>query len=97
MKYSLVIRDKAFSELEDAYSWYEQQQKGLGELFLSEFKEYSKIIQSSPESFEKKYKDFRELLLKTFPYFIVYQIDKNTVVVFSVFHTSRNPKRKYKG
>ena len=69
MKYKLVIRDRAYSEIEEAYDWYEFQQQDLGELFLKEFIEYSDLIISSPESFHKKYRDFRELLLKTFPLF----------------------------
>ena len=44
MKYRLIIRDKAYSELEEAYDWYEFQQHGLGEQFLAEFKIYSKTI-----------------------------------------------------
>ena len=96
MKYRLIIRDKAYREIEEAYDWYELQQFGLGEKFLSEFITCSDLILSTPDSFQKKYKDFRELLLKNFPYFIVYTIHKSRIVVFSVFHTSRNPRMKYR-
>ncbi|MBI2966516.1 MAG: hypothetical protein HYY40_01715 [Bacteroidetes bacterium] len=45
---------------------------------------------------QTKYKNFREALLKRFPYLIVYEIVKDKTVIHSFFHTSRNPKKKYK-
>jgi hypothetical protein len=36
MNYSLVLRDKALSEIEEAFNWYEMQQTELGEKFLEQ-------------------------------------------------------------
>ena len=48
-----------------------------------------------PEYFGKVKKNFRQAALKRFPFVIVYEIIKAEVVVFAVFHTSKNPKGKF--
>jgi len=39
--------------------------------------------------------NYREIILRKYPFVITYRIDKNTVKVINIIHTSRNPvKRK---
>jgi mRNA-degrading endonuclease RelE of RelBE toxin-antitoxin system len=80
----------------EAYDWYEQQSKGLGEIFLSELNTCYKKIETQPTFYKKAKKNFRQIRLKRFPYLVVYEILKSEVVVFAVFHTSRNPNSKFK-
>jgi plasmid stabilization system protein ParE len=96
MKYELVLREKALDELHEAYFWYEDKQKGLGERFLKTANDFLKVIQKNPHSFKTTYRIFREVWLRKFPFLIVYFKDekKNKIVIVSVFHTSRNPKSK---
>lgn len=94
--YSLLIKPRAIQMTKEAYRWYEEQKAGLGEEFLEELdKDYDKL-QSHPKYFGKVKNNFRQSSLKRFPYVIVYEIMKNGVVVFAVFHTKRNPKLKFK-
>jgi ParE toxin of type II toxin-antitoxin system, parDE len=79
----------------DAYKWYETQKQGLGEEFLDELDGAYLKLESHPEYFGKVKKNFRQVALKRFPFVIVYEIIKTEVVVFAVFHTSRNPKGKF--
>ena len=80
----------------DAYDWYEQQKNGLGELFLKELDENYGKLQSYPTAYSKRTGKYRQLILKKFPYIIVFKIIKTEVLVYAVFHTSRNPKDKLK-
>jgi plasmid stabilization system protein ParE len=98
MNYKLILREKALSEIEEAFNWYEAQQTGLGEKFLEAILHYAKVILKNPNSFKTTYKNFKEIPVKKFPYLIVYFIDerKNKIIILSVFHTSRNPKRKFR-
>ncbi|MEP7170157.1 MAG: type II toxin-antitoxin system RelE/ParE family toxin [Bacteroidota bacterium] len=98
MNYRLVLREKALTEIEEGYNWYETQQTGLGEKFLDAILSYAKVILKNPGSFKTTYKNFKEIPIKKFPYLIVYFIDerKNMIVIISVFHTSRNPQRKFR-
>jgi len=67
------------------------------EQFLDYFKGYLKILKTNPELFSiKKPPFFRELPLKKFPFVIIYEIFQNEVIIYSVFHTSRNPKKSRK-
>ena len=81
----------------DAYDWYELQKDGLGELFLKELDENYDKLQSFPAAYGKREGNYRHINLKKFPYVVVFKIIKTTVLVYAVFHTSRNPKDKLKG
>ncbi len=94
--YSLIIKPRAILMTKDAYDWYEEQKPGLGEEFLDELDGIYNKLSSHPEYFGKVKKNFRQAALKRFPFVIVYEIIKKEVVVFAVFHTSRNSKFKFR-
>lgn len=79
-----------------AYDWYEEQRPGLGGEFLKESDWMYSKLSSHPEYFGRIKKNFRQAALKRFPFVIIYEIIKSEVVVFAVFHTSRNPKFKFR-
>ncbi len=97
MKYRFGIRDKAVAEMHEAFNWYQKQQSGLGDKFISELEGYFHVINTNPKSFKRSYKVYREIPLKIFPFVIVYFINEaeKIVVIISVFHTSRNPENKF--
>jgi len=82
--------------INDSYDWYEEQLQGLGEIFLDELDKCFKKLQSNPVSNPKIVKNFRQARLKRFPYVIIFEMIKTDLVIFSVFHTRRNPKNKFK-
>lgn len=92
----LVIKPRAIQMTKAAYEWYEEQKPGLGEELLEELDTYYDKLRFHPEYFGKVKKNFRQVALKRFPYVIVYEIIKNEVAVFAVFHTKRHPKLKFK-
>lgn len=95
MVFKIVISGLAESEIEETIKFYESRRKGLGKQFLEYFKGYLKILKTNPELFSiKKPPFYRELPLKKFPFVIVYEIFQNEVIIYSVFHTSRNPTKK---
>ena len=94
--YKLKITDKAEAEYQEAYWFYEDKQLGLGVRYEVEIEKLIHLLLKRPHLFSRKYKHFREALVKHFPYFIVYEIIIDTVVIHSFFHTSRNPKKKHK-
>jgi len=94
--YQLIIRPRATGMAEKAYNWYEEQQPGLGKLFIAELISCYDKIETWPAAYTIINKNYRQIILKTFPYVVVYEIFEENVVVFSVFHTSRSPRKKFK-
>jgi len=96
MTYRLIIKDRANLEIEDAVWYYEKKRKGLGESFLKELDHTFILISNVPELFNLKYRNTREVLIKRFPFLVVYEIEGETVIVYSVFHARQNPRKKYR-
>lgn len=96
MKYKLEVQPGAEEDTWRAYIWYEEQHEGLGEFFLKELEIFYKKLETTPEIFSSIIKQYRQAILKQFPYVIVYEISRTKVIVYAVFHTSRNPKNKIK-
>ena len=93
--YQLILKPAAIQMAKDAYDWYEEQQNNLGEVFLSALNDCLTRIRQYPKANSKIKKNYRQARIKKFPYVVVYEIIRNEIVVFSIFHTRRNPKNKY--
>ena len=90
--------DKADEEFIEAIDWYEEQQEGLAERFIKELYNLYHAILLNPIGYQKIRKGYRQAQMTVFPYVIVYSVDEKEKVIsiLSVFHTSRNPKSKFK-
>jgi plasmid stabilization system protein ParE len=98
MAYSFTLREEAVKDFTDAYVWHEEQQDGLGGQFRIEFQKKLELICNNPFHYKKPYKRFHEALTDRFPFLIVYTVEEkiNQIVVIAIFHTSRNPKNKFR-
>jgi hypothetical protein len=92
--YKIEITILAEEEYSSAFHYYEQKQSGLGDKFEKETGYLIDKLKENPYLFERKYKHYREAIYKRFPYFIVYEIINNSVIIHSFFHGNRNPKGK---
>lgn len=81
----------AQTELDEAYQWYETQQKTLGLQFLNEIDASLRRIAAYPESFIKINDGIRRCLVKRFPYGILYGIDVDKIIVVAIAHLHRKP------
>lgn len=98
MLYSYVFESRAQEEYETSLLWYLDRSLNAAQDFVYAVDETLKLICKHPERWRNPYRDFYELGLKKFPFYIIYTIDhpNKRVVVFSIYHQKRNPKRKYK-
>jgi plasmid stabilization system protein ParE len=94
VKFKVEITEYAESEYVLGFEYYEEQVVGLGVKFESEADTLLKQISENPYLFQRKFKHYREAIFRKFPYFIVFEIVDNLIVVHSFFHTSRNPNNK---
>jgi len=68
--YKLVIRKRATNDIKDAYQWYEEQQIGLGDLFIQEIRDSYAKLGTHPVAYHKVEYEFRQFNMKKFPYVI---------------------------
>jgi len=96
--YTLSFLEEASKEFTEASLWYEEQSNGLGDRFIDTIQRKLQLIQQFPERYPKRKKNFREAIVKTFPYIIIYTFYKKegVIIVNTIFHASRNPSRKYR-
>ncbi len=92
MKYKIIIRPEAESDLKKSVQWYEEENQGLGIQFLHNVGEAIDLIRENPQLHSLIYKNIRRALIHRFPYGIFYIIDNDRVVVLAVFHFKRDPK-----
>ena len=97
MAYRVTFHPKAESELYESVVWYEEVLSGLGREFLKEVEKILDHLNLHPFIYSKRKKNYREAVLRKFPYILVYKINprSNEVHILHVFHTSQHPKKKY--
>ena len=93
MVYKIIISTEAEEDTIEAYTFYEDQQSGLGDRFLNELNHFYKKLEHHPTyySFVSEEKTMRALSLRIFPYKIIYEIENNELHVFAVHHFRQNP------
>ena len=96
MRRSVVVKENAALQLAEAFLWDEEQQRNLGIAFLEEWESTAEYISSHAEGCSKKYKNFRQAVLRRFPYLVIYEIENDKVIVYSVLNAKRHPAKRYK-
>ncbi len=94
MPFAIEIKEEAKTDIADAMAWYAAKAENLDIRFITAIEETLIKIQNTPAAFKKIYKQFRQTSIKSFPYVIVYQHQKNAVIVYAVFNTWQHPTKK---
>ena len=89
----LTIRPEAEAEMADAFDWYEARTPSLGSEFLLAVDAVLQSVLRNPAQYPFIHKTARRALLRRFPYEVFFVVEINRIVVLSVFHAKRNPKR----
>ena len=98
MKNNIIFNNNTLVEYKNASIWYELQQVGLGIKFEHAIQLKPQIIDENPFIFSFKKGKYREAKIEKFPYGIVYKYNeiKQEIYVSGIYHTSRNPKGKFR-
>jgi len=96
MKYKLELKEEAKHDILSANFWYTQQVPGLNLKFIQQVEYTLKVVLKNPKTYKRIYKQFRQAALHKFPYVIIYEHQADDIIVYAVFHSSRNPKEKLK-
>jgi mRNA-degrading endonuclease RelE of RelBE toxin-antitoxin system len=94
MAYKIIVDPTASLDITESMDWYNKAQSGLGIKFYKQVQAVFKTLRKNPSAFAIRYKDSHTATVKQFPFMVHYFVDaeKNTIVVTSVLHTSRDPK-----
>jgi plasmid stabilization system protein ParE len=86
----LIFTPEAREDLDEAYGWYERQRMGLGEDFLSRVDACVQAIRRNPEMHSAVHLQYRRALVRRFPYAVFYEYLGDSVIIYGVFHSSRD-------
>ena len=87
----LVLSDLAKQEFDEIISYYRQEANLISNLFLVEAIHSLKIIQQFPSAGSFFYKHHQRFIIKGFPYYVVYHILQDCILVTAFAHQHRRP------
>jgi len=95
--YHVIYHKEVQSDINIAYSWYENVQPGLGERFLYHIHKKIGEIAKNPLTYGFKTNNiFREAMIEKYPYLIVYKVFEHdrTLFISSIHHMKKHQKNK---
>lgn len=90
--FALVVNRIAAVELADSKSFYNKRQNGLGKKFEEAVLVAFEGILNKPFTYPTIKNKTRKVVLKRFPFVVLYELENDVIVILHVFHTSRNPR-----
>ena len=88
---NVIIGALAKQEILDGFAWYDDQQLGLGIRFKSEVLAAIERIILYPEINTEIDTGIRRILVKSFPYMVIYSINRDSIEIIAVAHQHRRP------
>jgi len=97
MRYKCRFNPVAANEYEAAYSWYIERSIKAADNFVLAVDEAIIAVCANPHRYKKSHNDLREIVLKKYPFYLIYLIDerKKTIIITSIYHNKRDPDKKY--
>lgn len=80
----------AHAEVAEIHAWYDARQLGLGQEFRQELDRVMGLIGEHPTMFSVAFDSMRRVMLRRFPYFVLYEVFPDAVVVLGVIHGARD-------
>ena len=88
----LEFRPDARKDFDDAADRYESQRQGLRVDFVHAVNVTLANILNAPLFFPIVHgSNVRRALVRRFPYAMLFAVEENRILIYAVFHTSRNP------
>lgn len=85
-----VYADGLWADVEQAFVWYEAQRDGLGANFRTELEAAIRRVVENPEVYAEGRHGTRRVLLRKFPYQVVYLLTTTSVVFVGVMHGAQD-------
>lgn len=91
MRRGVRLHPAAEDELVEAVRWYDEIGPALAQSFLERVGDAIDHVQRRPRSCRPYVRGTRRMLVRGFPYLVVYREQGDTIEVLAVAHASRKP------
>jgi toxin ParE1/3/4 len=88
----VVLLTAAQKDLRRAAEFYAGEARQIASHFLAQFEHTLELISGDPELGAVTGRGARRLVMRRFPYTIIYRVEAGRVVVLAVGHQRRNPE-----
>ena len=88
----VVFRPEARAESLDARNWYDSRSPGLGLEFVRALEAALTSAMRNPQAFSFVEGALRRVILRRFPYSLIFRARSDHLVVVAVFHHRREPR-----
>jgi plasmid stabilization system protein ParE len=92
MSLPIILTPEAEEDLKDAKTWYDKQRAGLSDDFLLCVEEAFDMIQQLPGAGLEVLPGVRRVLVRRFPYVVIYRAEVDQISILAVYHTRRDPR-----
>jgi len=89
----ILFRPQARAEVLEAQAWYEGRARGLGFEFARSLEAAVASAERDPEAFPFVTDNCRRVLLRRFPFSMVYRVRGDELLVVAGFHHRRDPSK----
>lgn len=87
----LCFAPEATQELIEARAWYDERREGLGDAFQRAFEATAETVTLHPERYPVHYSSSRRVFVRDFPYFLLYRVVGDVILVQGCIHFARDP------
>ena len=87
----LALHPAAVAEVQEAHTYYHEKDPTLAEEFLAVLDESLELLTRFPERYPKYDHGTRRMLLKRFPYQLIYQARDERILILAVAHSRKKP------
>ena len=91
MSREILVWPEAEADLSDAYAWYEDKVRDLGDDFLDEVRRTLGLIRENPFLYQEVEQGVHRALVRRFPYSVYFFVSIDLITVVAVLHLSRRP------
>jgi plasmid stabilization system protein ParE len=86
-----VFHPEAANEFAEAVRFYKKRGCNLGQRFSREVRATIKKVVETPQRWRVFDKDVRRCLVRVFPYFVLYTIEPEFILIIAVMHSKGEP------
>ncbi|QOY53567.1 type II toxin-antitoxin system RelE/ParE family toxin [Candidatus Sulfurimonas marisnigri] len=90
---NLKLHPLAENDLKIALNYYYEISPKLEKRFISHLDKLFNSILSSPDTYPYETQTSQKVVMKKFPYIIIYEQYEDIVVILAIFHTRQNPTK----